>query len=76
MRYAGKGEKHYFVDVCKELGLPTVDILEENVELTYDLIKKYDEGLDKVNGQPFEGVVVKGADFSFKIINKHYDSKK
>lgn len=76
MRYAGKGEKHYFVDVCKELGLPTVDILEENVELTYDLIKKYDEGLDKVNGQPFEGVVVKGTDFSFKVINKHYDSKK
>jgi RNA ligase (TIGR02306 family) len=76
MRYAGKGEKHYFVDVCKELGLPYVHILEKNVELTYDLIKKYDEGLDKVNGQPFEGVVVKGADFSFKIINKHYDSKK
>ena len=54
MRYAGKGEKHYFVDVCKELGLPTVDILEEDVELTYDLIKKYDEHLEKVNGQPFE----------------------
>lgn len=76
MRYAGKGEKHYFVNVCKELDLPYVDILEENVELNYDLIKKYDEQLDKVNGQPFEGVVVKGADFSFKIINKHYDSKK
>lgn len=76
MRYAGKGEKHYFVDVCRDLDLPTVDILEENVELTYELIKKYDEQLDKVNGHPFEGVVVKGADFSFKIINKHYDSKK
>lgn len=76
MRYAGKGDKHYFVNVCKELGLPYVDILEENVKLTYELIKKYDEKLDKVNGQPFEGVVVKGTDFSFKIINKHYDSKK
>jgi RNA ligase (TIGR02306 family) len=76
MKYTGKGEKHYFVNVCKELDLPYVDILEEDVELTYDLIKKYDEQLEKVNGNYFEGVVVKATNFSFKIINKHYDSKK
>ena len=76
MRYAGKGEKHYFVNVCKELDLPTVDILEEDVILTKELIEKYDRGIDKVNDQPFEGVVIKGTDFSFKVINKQYDSKK
>ncbi|MBD2448657.1 hypothetical protein H6G76_16160 [Nostoc sp. FACHB-152] len=76
MRYAFKEHKYYFSKVCKELELPYVDILEENVVLTYDLLKKYDEDLEKVDGQPFEGVVIKGKDFSFKVINKHYDSKK
>lgn len=76
MKYAGKNDKHYFINVCRELDLPYVDILEENVELTESLIKKYDEDLNKVNNNSFEGVVIKGKDFSFKVINKHYDSKK
>lgn len=76
MRYAGKEDKHYFINVCKELDLPYVDILEEDIILTRELIQKYDTNLEKVNDQPFEGVVVKGKDFSFKIINKYYDSKK
>jgi RNA ligase (TIGR02306 family) len=74
--YAGLGHQHYFRNVCEELGLPTVDIIESNVLLTPELINKYDEGLTEILGHPFEGVVIKGADFSFKVINKYYDSKK
>ena len=75
-RYAFKGDKHYFIDVCRELDLPTVPIIEKDVQLTSELINKYAVELTKIDGVPFEGVVVKGCDFSFKIINKSYDSKK
>lgn len=75
-RYAHKGDKYYYPNVCKELGLPTVPMLEENVILTQELIMKYSKGINKVNDQPFEGVVIKGEDFSFKVINKQYDSSK
>jgi len=37
---------------------------------------RYGDELEALNGQPFEGVVVKGQGFSFKVINKYYDSKK
>lgn len=76
MTYAGKNDPHYFVNVGKELGVPIVPILESGVVLTHELVKKYDEDLSVVNGQSFEGVVIKGEDFSFKVINKAYDSKK
>ena len=75
-RYAGKGDKFYFRNVCKDLDLPCVEIVEENVEVTMDLITKYSTGLKKLNGAAFEGVVLKGDTFHFKIINKHYDSLK
>ncbi|KXS22569.1 hypothetical protein M427DRAFT_130222 [Gonapodya prolifera JEL478] len=75
-RYAHKGDPFYFVEVARELGLPAVPIVEKDVLLTREHIKLYDEGLDKINGKPFEGVVVKHAKGSFKIINKSYDSKK
>jgi len=75
-RYAGKNDPHYFVNVCKAIGLPYVEIVEEDVELTQELIDKYSTGLKKLNGDYFEGVVVKGDDFSFKVINKYYDSQK
>ena len=75
-QYANKGEKHYFVDLCKELNLPMVDMIEENVELTPELLTKYSSELKKLNNQPFEGVVIKGSNFTFKVINKHYDSLK
>lgn len=61
--------------LSKELGIPHVPVLERTT-LTRELIEKYDSQLTEVNGQPFEGVVVKGKGFSFKIINKHYDSNK
>ena len=76
MQYANKGDRFYFVDVCAELGLPTVTILEKDVVLTKELIEKYDTGIDKINGIPFEGVVINHSKGSFKVINKDYDSKK
>lgn len=51
-------------------------LLEKDVILTEDLIKRYSEGVDTVNGQPFEGVVINHAQGSFKVINLHYDAKK
>ena len=76
MRYTSPNEPHYVESVCHELDLPYIPILEKDVPLTEVLIKKYDEDLVEINGQPFEGVVIKGKGFSFKVINKYYDSKK
>ena len=61
--------------LAESLGIPTVPVLERAV-LTRELIEKYDSGLETIDGMPFEGVVVKGDGWSFKIINKHYDSRK
>lgn len=75
-KYHRKGSDLYFKNVAHELGLPIVDLVEENVPLTKELIKKYSIELDKINGVPFEGVVVQYSRGSFKIINKSYDSNK
>lgn len=73
----GTESELYFEKVGKALGIETVPILEKSVVLTPELIKKYDEELTEINGQPFEGVVINLPDgSSFKVINKHYDSKK
>jgi len=75
-KYENKGSKYYYTNVAKELNLPTVLMVEENVILTKELVEKYSTGINRINGLPFEGVVVKFAGGSFKIINKDYDSKK
>lgn len=75
-RYARKGEPYYIHNITKELDLPTVTILEKDVILTPELIKKYDEDLESIDGKPFEGVVIQWNGGSFKVINKYYDSKK
>lgn len=75
-RYELKGSEYYYAKVCKKLELETVPMIEENIVLTKELIDKYSGDLKKINGQPFEGVVVKHVNGSFKIINKHYDSNK
>ncbi len=75
-RYTGLGDQHYFYNVCKELDLPTVELIEAQVPLTMAMIEKYAGELTTLNGVPFEGVVVKGKDFHFKVINRDYDSKK
>jgi len=69
------GEQHYYRNVCAELNLPCVPLFEEDVILTPELIKKYEE-TEHAYGFPFEGVVVTGNGFSFKIINLYYDSNK
>lgn len=74
MRYARLGDPLYFYDLCRKLDLPAVTVVERGV-LTEEMISKYDSEYEELFGQPFEGVVVNGRDFSFKIINKHYDSK-
>jgi RNA ligase (TIGR02306 family) len=75
-QYATKGHPLYIFDLAPKLGLPTVPILEKDVVLTPELIKKYDEELETINGVPFEGVVINWKGGSFKVINKKYDSKK
>jgi RNA ligase (TIGR02306 family) len=75
MRYTNPGEKHYFVNVCQELDLPSVPIIEQNVILTPELVNYYDN-LEKYDDSSFEGVVIKGEGFSFKVINKWYDENK
>ncbi|MEK6879636.1 MAG: RNA ligase family protein [Nanoarchaeota archaeon] len=75
-KYANKGHKYYIHNISKELDLPTVSMLEKNVELTNDLILKYDEQLEQIDGKFFEGIVIQGRDFSFKVISKIYDSLK
>lgn len=74
--YARKGSVHYFDDVAKELGVPAVPFCERDVVLTPELVKHYDEGVSTINGNSFEGVVINGKGFTFKIINKHYDAAK
>jgi RNA ligase (TIGR02306 family) len=75
--YEEKGSEHYFLNVCPKIGLETVDVLEKNVVLTEELIKKYSVDMKKLpNGNAFEGVVIKHSNGSFKVINKHYDANK
>lgn len=74
MRYARTNHPLYFYRLCDELELPKV-ITVSRTKLTKELINYYDNELDELYGQPFEGVVVNGNNFSFKIINKHYDAK-
>jgi len=74
--YERKGSGFYFEEVAKDLDVLHVPILERDVEITPELIEKYSKGLKEINGKPFEGVVVKFATGSFKIINKWYDAEK
>ena len=75
-RHARKGDPLYIHTLAPKLGLPTVPMLESDVILTPDLIKKYADGLREIDGHPFEGVVMQHANGSFKVLNKFYDSKK
>lgn len=75
-KYCRKGDKFYFVNVAKEMSLPTVDLISQDVVLTKELIQKYSSQLDILNGKPFEGVVINYSTGSFKVINKSYDSRK
>ena len=75
-RYARKGEEFYAYNLIPALNLPTCPVVERDVILTPELVKKYAEDLTEINGHSFEGVVVQWRGGSFKILNKTYDSKK
>ena len=70
------GSPFYFSNLCKELDIPTVPIIEQSVKLTPGLIQHYSTGIEKLDGSYLEGVVINHERGSFKIINKYYDSKK
>jgi hypothetical protein len=61
--------------VAAKLGLEIAPLLEEQVILNQELINKY-KLMNDLNEASFEGVVIKGKDFSFKVINLNYDSRK
>jgi RNA ligase (TIGR02306 family) len=74
-RYTKPHEKHYYTKVAAKLGLEIAPLLEEQVILNQELINKY-KLMNDLNEASFEGVVIKGKDFSFKVINLNYDSRK
>ncbi len=76
LEYANPSDDHYYEKVCAQLNIPVVPMLEKDVVLTREHIQKYSSEIDKIDGKPFEGVVVKHAAGSFKIINLQYDERK
>jgi RNA ligase (TIGR02306 family) len=75
LRYERRQHPYYLWKIVDQLGVPTVPIIEENVKLTMDLIHHYEE-VEDIDGEKFEGVVINGNQFSFKVINFKYDEKK
>ncbi len=74
--YESPDDTHYYADVCKLINIPAVPTIYTNVILTKDIIDEFSSGIDKIDGKPFEGVVVKHKSGSFKIINLYYDERK
>jgi RNA ligase (TIGR02306 family) len=83
--YYDRNSEHYFLKVAEKLNIPNVDVFEQNVELTPELIEKY-KNVEKFNNEPYEGVVIQVAKSeipfgkyqkqSFKCLNYVYDAKK
>jgi RNA ligase (TIGR02306 family) len=76
-RYARKGDKFYFPNVCKEMGLPHVPIIQQDVILTTDLINYYSSELVLIDGDSFEGVVVNHGEYvkNIKIENEEFSGE-
>jgi RNA ligase (TIGR02306 family) len=84
--YENNDDFHYFVHVCESIDVPYVPFVNGDklfdrhhsvrVKLTPELIQYYQSEIDLINGEPFEGVVVKHKKGSFKIINMNYDASK
>lgn len=77
LRYEGPDDEHYYTQVANAcvVPIPTVPLIERTI-LTPELIEKYSRGIDKIDGKPFEGVVIKWNGGSFKVINLAYDERK
>jgi RNA ligase (TIGR02306 family) len=76
LEYEEKGSKHYYQNVCTNLDVEQVLVVERDATITQELVKKYSEDISQIDGKPFEGVVIKHKSGSFKIINLAYDEKK
>lgn len=74
-QYENVGSDHYYTHICKVLDIPTVPTVAV-ATLTPELIKHYAEDISEIDGKPFEGVVIKHKNGSFKIINLAYDERK
>lgn len=76
-RYATLQDTHNVYQVCRELDLPTIPLLEKS-ELTEDLIWSYQNAAYLPNSKTrFEGVVmVTESGEHFKVINLAYDELK
>lgn len=70
-RYIPLEDDHNFITVANTCGFEHVPILEKDVILTPELIKKYAD--DDIG---FEGVVIHCKGNTFKVISKPYDARK
>jgi len=75
--YENVGSEHYYAVLSGSdyLGVPCVPTISRQV-LTPELIKHYAEDISEINGKPFEGVVIKHKNGSFKVISLAYDERK
>lgn len=77
-KYEGPDDEFYYEKVCAdvEMNIPVVPMIQRQVILTKGLVDHYAKDITKLNDKPFEGVVIKYAGGSFKIINLAYDERK
>jgi len=75
-RYARKGDPFYFVNLCNQLDLPHVPMIETDI-LTKEMIKMYSEELTELDNYPFEGVVVNHSAYTkeIQIDNEDFSGK-
>lgn len=74
-RYEDPAGPFGYKTLCAVLGLEAVPTIER-AELTPELLTRYGDELESLDGEPFEGVVLKAGGWSCKVVNKWYDSKK
>jgi hypothetical protein len=75
MSYENPQDDYWYQNVCEALRVPMVPTVGVET-LTPEVIKHYAEDISEIDGKPFEGVVVKHKNGSFKILNMAYDSMK
>lgn len=65
-KYERRDDPFYFLRVAKDLDIPHVPLLEQNVILTQEIIDKYSKELKKLDGKPFEGVVINHGEYTIE----------
>lgn len=76
--YESPASNHNAEKLCDEFGMRHVPVVKRAVPLSPELIEKYSTEIKTIDGNPFEGVVIKyhSNGDSFKIINLDYDTRK